>query len=214
MKVLGFDIEISNVFELRPGEDINKYAPFDVAVAATQLGGSEHHIWYSPASDGKPLLNMDRRRARELLDYLEQMQKAEHAVCAWNGLSFDLRWIARAADDARQAQQGDRHVRETVSRDSAGDGGGQGRGVLESRPQHARSTGADIVNEAIYGGGDFTKIPGLLIRTPDGPLRTAKPRAYENLDELPFMAWDRIDFSKFVGQHYCQSDKQRFAGHH
>ena len=62
--------------------------------------------------------------------------------------------------------------------------------------------------------GDFTKIPGLLIRTPDGPLRTAKPRAYENLDELPFMAWDRIDFSKFVGQHYCQSDKQRFAGHH
>ncbi len=67
---------------------------------------------------------------------------------------------------------------------------------------------ADIVNEAIYGGSDFTGIPGLLIRTPDGPVRTAKPRAYENLDELPFMAWDRIDFTKFVGQHYCQSSKQ------
>ncbi len=70
---------------------------------------------------------------------------------------------------------------------------------------------ADIVNEAVYGGNDFTKIPGLLIRTPDpgAPgLHTGKPRAYENLDDLPFMAWDRIDFSKFVGQHYCRSDKQ------
>jgi anaerobic magnesium-protoporphyrin IX monomethyl ester cyclase len=67
---------------------------------------------------------------------------------------------------------------------------------------------ADIVNEAVYGGNDFTKIPGLLIRTPGGPLHTGKPRAYEDLDDLPFMAWDRIDFSKFVGQHYCRSDKQ------
>lgn len=67
---------------------------------------------------------------------------------------------------------------------------------------------ADIVNQTVHGGHDFTKIPGLLIRTPDGPLHTGKPRAYENLDDLPFMAWDRIDFSKFVGQHYCRSDKQ------
>ena len=67
---------------------------------------------------------------------------------------------------------------------------------------------ADIVNEMVHGSRDFTKIPGLLIRTPDGPLHTAKPRAFENLDELPFMAWDRIDFSKFVGQHYSKSNKQ------
>ncbi len=66
----------------------------------------------------------------------------------------------------------------------------------------------DIINEMMYGGRDFSKIPGLLIRTPDGPLETAKPRAMEDLDSLPFMAWDRIDFSKFVGQHYCQSNKQ------
>jgi hypothetical protein len=105
VKILGFDIEISNVFDLRPGEDINKYAPFDVAVAATQIDGGEHRIWYSPASDGKPSLNMDRGRAQELLDYLEQMQKAGHAVCAWNGLSFDLQWIARAADDAKTASR-------------------------------------------------------------------------------------------------------------
>ncbi len=67
---------------------------------------------------------------------------------------------------------------------------------------------ADIVNEMVGGGDDFTGIPGLLIRTPDGPLRTANPRAFENLDDLPFMAWDRIDFSKFVGQHYCRSNRQ------
>lgn len=67
---------------------------------------------------------------------------------------------------------------------------------------------ADIINEMIYGGRDFTRIPGLLLRTPDGPLDTGKPRAYENLDELPFMAWDRIEFSKYVGQHYSKSNKQ------
>ena len=67
---------------------------------------------------------------------------------------------------------------------------------------------ADIVNVLIYGGRDLSRIPGLLLRTPDGTLDTGKPRAYENLDELPFMAWDRIDFSRYVGQHYCRSNKQ------
>lgn len=66
----------------------------------------------------------------------------------------------------------------------------------------------DMLNEMLYGGRDFSQIPGLLVRTPDGPLDTGKPRAYENLDELPFMAWDRIDFSRYVGQHYCKSHKQ------
>ena len=67
---------------------------------------------------------------------------------------------------------------------------------------------ADIVNQISMGDRDFTKIPGLLLRTENGATRTAAPRAFENLDELPFMAWDRIDFSKFVGQHYCKSNKQ------
>ena len=105
MKVLSFDVEISNVFDLRPGEDINQYAPFDVAVAATQIEGGEHRIWYSPGTDGKPLLNLQRHHARELLGYLDQMQGAGFAVCAWNGLSFDLRWMARAADDAKTASR-------------------------------------------------------------------------------------------------------------
>ena len=105
MKTLAFDIEISNVFDLRPGEDIDKYAPFDVAVAATQVAGGEHRLWYSPGPDDKPLVSLERRHARELLDYLEQMQRAGHALCAWNGLSFDLQWIARAAGDVPTASR-------------------------------------------------------------------------------------------------------------
>lgn len=105
MKVLSFDIEISNVFDLRPGEDINKHAPFDVAVAAAQIEGGEHRIWYSRGVDGQPLLSLERGDARELLGYLDEMQRAGFAVCAWNGLSFDLRWVARAADDPRTASR-------------------------------------------------------------------------------------------------------------
>ena len=105
VKVLSFDIETSNVFDFLPGEDIDKYAPFDVAVAATQVDGGEHRLWCSPGPDGKPLLNLERAHARELLDYLDQMQSAGHTVCAWNGLSFNLRWIARAADDAKTASR-------------------------------------------------------------------------------------------------------------
>lgn len=52
MKIVGFDIEISNVFDLRPGEDIDKYAPFDVAVAATQIHGGEHRLWFSTDAGG------------------------------------------------------------------------------------------------------------------------------------------------------------------
>lgn len=67
---------------------------------------------------------------------------------------------------------------------------------------------AEIVNELISGGTDFSKIPGILWRSPKGCVRTGKPRAVEDLDSLPFLAWERIDFSKFVGQHYSRSNRQ------
>ena len=105
MKLLSFDIEISNVFDLRPGEDIEKYAPFDVAVAATQIAAGGHRLWVSLDSNGKPLVNLEQQHARELLDYLEEMQRTGYTICAWNGLGFDLRWIARAAGDASTASR-------------------------------------------------------------------------------------------------------------
>lgn len=105
MRTLAFDIEIANVFDLGPGEDIDAHAPFDVAVAATEIAGGEHRLWYSSGPDGIPLATMERRQAQELLDYLEQMQQAGYALCAWNGLSFDLRWIARAAGNVPAASR-------------------------------------------------------------------------------------------------------------
>ncbi len=103
MKFLSFDIEISNVFDLKPGEDIDRYAPFDISVAATHVDSGEQRLWLSMGSDGKPLLNLIRRHACELLDYLHQMQCTGHALIAWNGLSFDLRWIGHAAGDFPKA---------------------------------------------------------------------------------------------------------------
>ncbi|MGD0461602.1 MAG: hypothetical protein ABSB74_03845 [Tepidisphaeraceae bacterium] len=103
MKLLGFDIEISNVFDLRPGEDIDKYAPFDISVAATHIDDGEQRLWLSNGSDGKPLLNLRREEACELLDYLDQQQRSGCALVAWNGLSFDLRWIGHVAGDLRKA---------------------------------------------------------------------------------------------------------------
>lgn len=105
MNFLAFDIEISNVFDLRPGEDIEKYAPFDISVAATEIAGGEQRLWLSHGPDGKPLINLERRQARELLTYLENKQRAGYRICAWNGLSFDLQWIARAADDVSTASR-------------------------------------------------------------------------------------------------------------
>ncbi len=105
MAFLGFDIEISNVFDLRPGEDLDKYAPFDISVAATNLDGGESRLWLSRGPDGTPLINLSRDHARELLDYLEQMQADGHGIVAWNGLSFDLRWIGHTANTLRRAAQ-------------------------------------------------------------------------------------------------------------
>ena len=99
MELLSFDIEISDVFELGKYEDIEKYAPFHIPVAATAIHNGEERIWYSEEADGRPALNLTRQRAHELLKYLDEMQQAGFMVCAWNGLGFDLKWIGHQADD-------------------------------------------------------------------------------------------------------------------
>ncbi len=98
MKLLSFDIEISDVFELRKYEDMDKYAPFHISVAATAIHNGEERVWYSEKGD-RPALNLTQQRAHELLEYLEEMQQKGFMVCAWNGLSFDLKWIGHQAND-------------------------------------------------------------------------------------------------------------------
>ncbi len=99
VKLLSVDVEIANVFELKPGEDLDSYGPFDISVAATLVAGGEERLWYSADRDGRPLPTMTREKAHELLRYLQAMQSQGYTVCAWNGLSFDLRWIGHVAQD-------------------------------------------------------------------------------------------------------------------
>ena len=103
MKLLSFDIEISDVFDLKPGEDIEIYGPLHIAVAATSIYRGKECLWYSIDKNGKPLVNMKNNTAHELLTYLYQAQKEGYLVCAWNGLGFDLRWIGNVADDLELA---------------------------------------------------------------------------------------------------------------
>ena len=56
-------------------------------------------MWYSVDAEGRPALNLTRERAHDLLEYLDQMQQSGYAVCAWNGLGFDLKWIGHQAED-------------------------------------------------------------------------------------------------------------------
>ncbi|MEN8136183.1 MAG: ribonuclease H-like domain-containing protein [Thermodesulfobacteriota bacterium] len=99
MKLLSFDIEISDVFELGKHEDLEKYAPFHISVAATAIDDGEERLWYSTDEAGQPAMNLSQQRTHELLEYLDEMQQKGVMVCAWNGLSFDLKWIGHQADD-------------------------------------------------------------------------------------------------------------------
>lgn len=103
MKLLSFDIELSDVFELGRNEDIEKYAPFHISVAATAIHEGEERLWFSEDEEGRPALNLTPQRAHELLEYLDEMQQMEFMVCAWNGLGFDLKWIGHQADDMELA---------------------------------------------------------------------------------------------------------------
>jgi len=103
MPLLSFDIEISDVFDLAPGEDLDDHAPFHISVASTVVHGGEEKLWYCEDADGRPALALTATKARELLEYLEARQREGAMVCAWNGLGFDLRWIGHAAGDMHLA---------------------------------------------------------------------------------------------------------------
>ena len=105
LKLLSVDIEISDVFELAKHEDMDKYAPFHISVAATAIHSGVNTVWYSPreAGSAEPALNIIREKAKELLQYLADMQRDGYMICAWNGLGFDLKWIGHVAEDMKLA---------------------------------------------------------------------------------------------------------------
>ena len=105
MKLLSFDIEISDLFDLKPNEDINKYAPLHISVASTAIHEGEERLWYSTDNDNKPILNISKSKANDLLCYLKTMQDEGYYICAWNGLGFDIRWIGYNANNMKLASE-------------------------------------------------------------------------------------------------------------
>ncbi|MCK5915007.1 MAG: ribonuclease H-like domain-containing protein [Deltaproteobacteria bacterium] len=105
MKLLSFDIELSDIIQLEKHEDMDKYAPFHISVAATAVHNGEEKVWYSEQENGSPALNLTPQRAHDLLEYLDKMQQEGYMVCAWNGLGFDLKWIGYQANDMALAAQ-------------------------------------------------------------------------------------------------------------
>ncbi len=103
--LLSFDIEIANVFELLPGEDLDEHAPFDISVAATATREGVIRHWHASDASGRPCGTLDALLAREVLTCLRETQLAGTRVCAWNGLSFDLRWLAHAAGELELARE-------------------------------------------------------------------------------------------------------------
>lgn len=110
MKLLSFDIEISDIFELKPHEDIEKYAPFHISVASTAIHEGDEQIWYSVDTQNRPLLQMTKTTANDLLAYLKAKQDEGYCVCAWNGLKFDLQWIGYNAQNMQLASEIALHI--------------------------------------------------------------------------------------------------------
>ena len=105
MELLSFDIEIADIFDLKPHEDIEKYAPFHISVASTAIYEGDEKIWHSADRQNKPLLQMTQATANELLVYLKAKQDEGYCVCAWNGLKFDLQWIGYNAQNMQLASE-------------------------------------------------------------------------------------------------------------
>lgn len=84
-------------------EDMGKYAPFHISVAATAVYSGVETVWHSTKTtkSAVPAMNMTKKKAKELLQYLADMQSDGFMICAWNGLGFDLKWIGHVAEDMK-----------------------------------------------------------------------------------------------------------------
>jgi hypothetical protein len=102
---VSFDIEIANQFDLAPGEDLDKYGPFDISCAAAIDDLGEVELWTSRTEDGFFANHLTAATAHEMLRWLRDQQLAGARLFAWNGLSFDLRWIGVAAGDVALAAE-------------------------------------------------------------------------------------------------------------
>lgn len=102
---LSLDIEIANIFELAQGEDMDRYSPFDISVAAVAHEDAPVRHWYATNAFGDPAGALDAGLALEVLEYLREAQLSGTRIYSWNGLSFDLRWLGHVALDTKLASE-------------------------------------------------------------------------------------------------------------
>jgi hypothetical protein len=100
---VAFDIETANL--IAPDADLDSAGPLLISCSAavTDTGLLRH--WYMKDERGAPHGTLDAATALDMLQWLRQQQLAGVKVCAWNGLSFDLRWISHAAGDRKLAAE-------------------------------------------------------------------------------------------------------------
>lgn len=67
---------------------------------------------------------------------------------------------------------------------------------------------AELVTKVQAGDRDFRRTTGLMLRDGHRIVQTPPRATIDDLDVLPYLAWERIDFTKFTGQHYCKSARQ------
>ena len=104
MRYVSFDIEIADEFELKPGEDLLDHAPFHLSVAATVDGEGQQPALVFDRS-GRQALPSDGsvQGAGAAGIPATRLQQKDVKLFAWNGLSFDLRWIGHNAGDMETA---------------------------------------------------------------------------------------------------------------
>jgi len=104
--MIGFDIEICDEFDLQRGEDLDEKGPFRISVAAihdSETGRTR--VWHDVDASGAPAAHLDRALARSVLEQLREWQRGGKRIVAWNGLSFDIRWMGEAAGDLALARE-------------------------------------------------------------------------------------------------------------
>lgn len=102
---IAFDLEIADVFDLAPGEDLECHAPFSISVAAIASDRGTAHHWFRCGEAGAPERCLDADGARAVLHFLRDAQTRGIEVVVWNGLSFDLRWLGVAAGEPKLAAE-------------------------------------------------------------------------------------------------------------
>lgn len=102
---ISVDLELASLFDLAPGQDLWDHAPFELAVVAMATERGEVRHWYELGPDGKPARCLSARQAREVLGFLREAQRAGIRVCAWNGVSFDVRALGETAGDLKLAAE-------------------------------------------------------------------------------------------------------------